>query len=378
MALFSASETSHSPLPPPLTAQSDAAAHTAVSASLSPPISPSSAVANAAAATAIPATTSGAARNKDAESAAAWTWQTTGKEFLAGSLAGAIAEVIMHPCDTLNIRMKAETKPPYKYSTGMWTAVRNIVREEGVRALYSGASCTVAAALPISGIYFASYELSKKIGMDALGPQWSSAIYLVSGGLAEAACSVMQIPVELVRSRVQLQGARAHLNLPYAYSGPMQAFKHVIRDEGFMGLYCGLRSSLLLDCAYSSLQFLFYEQLRSAGASLLGRKLKTRDNLVAGGLAGALAGALTNPLDIITCRLQTQGLPKRYSGVLDCARKIRAEEGMRAFTKGMGPRLIWVTPLTAITFAAYEAIKGMLGLDGNSDGEEDDPDDIWI
>lgn len=140
-------------------------------------------------------------------------WTKTAKEFIAGSFAGAIAEVIMHPIDTLNIRMKAERQPPFKYSTSMRMALRNILREEGVRALYSGVSCTVAAALPISGIYFASYELSKKIGLETFGPQWSSPVYLVSGALAEACCSSIQIPVELVRSRVQLQGAQQHLGV---------------------------------------------------------------------------------------------------------------------------------------------------------------------
>lgn len=99
--------------------------------------------------------------------------------------------------------------------------------------------------------------------------------------------------------------------LPYRYAGPAQAFRQIVREEGFLALYCGLRSSLLLDCAYSSLQFLFYEQLRKAASRILDRKLKTRDNLVVGGLAGFLAGGVTNPLDVITCRLQTQGINRR-------------------------------------------------------------------
>lgn len=53
------------------------------------------------------------------------------------------------------------------------------------------------------------------------------------------------------------------------------------------------------------------------------------------------------PLDVIKSRLQTDGLPsqagtaaKKYSGALDCARKLYAEAGVKGFFRGVTPTLI--------------------------------------
>lgn len=134
--------------------------------------------------------------------------------------------------------------------------------------------------------------------------------------------------------------------LPYWYRNPFHAFSCIYRDEGtmiacrffpslcahrscrypgFFGLYQGYRSSLLLDCSFAALQFAMYEQLKVFGGSVVGRPLHDQENLMTGAVAGALAGMLTNPLDVIVARLQTQGQPRRYAGVVDCCTRILRE-----------------------------------------------------
>ena len=41
----------------------------------------------------------------------------------------------------------------------------------------------------------------------------------------------------------------------------------------------------------------------------------------------------TTPLDVIKTRLMTQGRKRTYTGVVDCARKVLADEGPSAFLK---------------------------------------------
>lgn len=116
-------------------------------------------------------------------------------QFLAGAGAGALAELIMHPMvrmrpcslslcwvwpavcagadarfccwwqDTVNLRMKSERLTPFRYSRmGVWRSLHTIAVEEGVRGLYAGVSTTLLGALPVSGLYFAGYEVSKRAG----------------------------------------------------------------------------------------------------------------------------------------------------------------------------------------------------------------------
>ena len=42
-----------------------------------------------------------------------------------------------------------------------------------------------------------------------------------------------------------------------------------------------------------------------------------------GACAGAFTGLITTPLDVLKTRMMTQGSTKAYSGVLDCAMKVR-------------------------------------------------------
>jgi solute carrier family 25 carnitine/acylcarnitine transporter 20/29 len=56
----------------------------------------------------------------------------------------------------------------------------------------------------------------------------------------------------------------------------------------------------------------------------------------------------------------------RYSGILDCGRKILAAHGARGLWKGFGPALARSFPANAACFAVYEAsqqlISELLGL----------------
>lgn len=44
----------------------------------------------------------------------------------------------------------------------------------------------------------------------------------------------------------------------------------------------------------------------------------------------------------------------QYSGMLDCARKILAREGMAAFYKGYIPNMLGIIPYAGIDLAVYE------------------------
>jgi len=81
------------------------------------------------------------------------------------------------------------------------------------------------------------------------------------------------------------------------------------------------------------------------------------DNVIAGGFGGSCLVGVGHPLDTIKVRLQTQittpGLPPPYSGVLDCAKKTLAREGVKGLYKGIVAPLIGVTPMYSACFLGY-------------------------
>jgi Na+/H+-dicarboxylate symporter len=65
--------------------------------------------------------------------------------------------------------------------------------------------------------------------------------------------------------------------------------------------------------------------------------------LAASAGAGMMAAALDTPADTIKTRLQAGS--GKYTGIVDCVKKTLAEEGVHAFTKGLIPRILIISPL---------------------------------
>lgn len=121
-----------------------------------------------------------------------------------------------------------------------------------------------------------------------------------------------------------------------------------------------------MNVPYQMCQFMTYEAIKvlisgEQTAVEHGGEYTPLSNMVAGGVAGGTAAAFTTPLDMVKTRLQTQGVTGiQYAGALDAIRTIHATEGTSAFTKGLGPRVLFHVPSMAICWSTYESIKYVL------------------
>lgn len=79
--------------------------------------------------------------------------------------------------------------------------------------------------------------------------------------------------------------------------------------------------------------------------------------IVCGALGATVASAITNPLDVIKTRLQVD---TSYVGIRDCVRRTLREEGVAAFKRGLGARILWLSPSCAISIAVFEQSKRLL------------------
>ena len=178
------------------------------------------------------------------------TLSKTGK-FAAGFFAGVTeALVIVTPFEVVKVRLQSQrtvqgTGAP-KYSGTIMTASK-IVREEGARALWSGATPTVCR----NGLNQASM-FSSKSALDfvlwgktdenrkALLP-WQSS---VSGFIAGVIGPCSTGPFDVVKTRLMAQ----HKENPQGvvpYKGMFDALVRIPREEGFFSLWKGLVPRLL-------------------------------------------------------------------------------------------------------------------------------------
>ena len=82
-------------------------------------------------------------------------------------------------------------------------------------------------------------------------------------------------------------------------------------------------------------------------------------SFVSGGFGGICAVLVGHPFDLIKTRLQTAP-PGTYSGALDVTSKTIRADGLRGLYRGMGPPLIGVTPIFALSFFSYDLGKKLV------------------
>ncbi|KAL9633704.1 MAG: hypothetical protein Q9204_003288 [Flavoplaca sp. TL-2023a] len=229
---------------------------------------------------------------------------------LAGGLGGTSGDLLMHSIDTVKTRQQGDPHMPPKY-TSLSSSYIKILRQEGIRrGLYSGVTPAFLGSFPGTLIFFGCYEYSKRHLID-LGMNHSLA-YLTSGFLADLAASVVYVPSEVLKTRLQLQGRynNPHFKSGYNYRSTLHAVRTIIKEEGFAALFYGYRATLFRDLPFSALQFAFYEQEQRwakqyAGSKDIGLGLE----ILTASTAGGLAGVITCPLDVVKTRVQTQVNP---------------------------------------------------------------------
>lgn len=129
------------------------------------------------------------------------------------------------------------------------------------------------------------------------------------GFLGDLAASIVYVPSEVLKTRLQLQGRfdNPFFKSGYNYRGTLDATRTIVKLEGPSALFYGYKATLYRDLPFSALQFMFYEQGQSWARSWKdSRDIGWQLELLTGATAGGLAGTMTCPLDVVKTRLQTQ------------------------------------------------------------------------
>eukprot|EP00741_Cyanophora_paradoxa_P007094 tig00001086_g6865.t1 len=316
----------------------------------------------------------------------------------AGAFAGTIEQVSMHPLDLIKTRMQALSAGGPASRVGMLQTLRGILHAEGGAGLFRGVLAAAAGNGPSHSLFYAVYEVAKEV-LDKSGHSaWAEA---AAGGVATIAQDVMTVPLDVIKQRQQL-ATGAHRSIA-------SVLAEVRVSQGYRSLWSSLPITLVMNVPYSAVYFATFEQARRAlsEAGAAGMPL----DLASGFVSGALAGALTNPLDVIKTRIQTQGFHiahahghghahdhhhhhehghahahghehhagcrlhahfgegVRYKGARDTLARILAEEGPRALAAGLRERVALHAPSAAICWASYEGMKRLLGM-GRDDGHK--------
>ncbi|KAF8821200.1 carrier superfamily protein [Cardiosporidium cionae] len=291
-------------------------------------------------------------------------------------------------------------------------AVNGLVTEGGFLRFFRGVSAITCGCIPAHASYFSVYEITKfRLGMGHNG-YVSPINAAVCGAAATFSHDMILTPMDMVKQRLQLG----------CYKGTVDCVRTVFRREGYSAFFRSMPTTILMNIPFGSVAVSVNELMKSilrvsqvsgqsvskrkpASPSMEGRLIDGapsqttfEENLkrvsaasmpisallqyfFCAGVGGGIAGVVSNPLDVIKTRLQTQDCEiqrelslrqlgsgssispvatMKYTSFLSSIKIIWHEEGIVGFWKGTSARMALCIPATAVSWGTYEFVKYLL------------------
>jgi solute carrier family 25 carnitine/acylcarnitine transporter 20/29 len=202
--------------------------------------------------------------------------------------------------------------------------------------------------------------------VEATKPE-SSLKSFISGGVGGACVVLVGHPLDLIKVRMQTGTAGS--------SSVLGLLRQTFLKEGIRGLYRGVSAPLTAVSPVYAVNFWGYDIgkriVHAWDTYMYGHVVNpmTIPQLCfAGGFSAIPTTAFMAPSERIKCLLQVQqassGTPK-YSGMMDCARQVYREGGLRSVFKGTTATLFRDVPGSIAWFGTYELAKReMMTLQG--------------
>ncbi|KAK1436850.1 hypothetical protein QVD17_02634 [Tagetes erecta] len=284
-----------------------------------------------------------------------------GKEFVAGGFGGVAGVVAGHPLDTIRIIQQSGIK------RSTFNIIRNVTANGGMFALYRGMGAPLASVTFQNALVFQCYATFSR-ALDSFIPATKPPSYesvALGGTGAGAIQSFVVTPIELIKIRLQLQ---KQTKPNQTKTGPSTVAKHIIRTNGWTGLFRGLTITLIRDAPSYGFYFLTYEYAREKlhpGCRSSGEE-SWMTMLVAGGLAGFASWVCCYPVDVVKTRFQAQTTdsPVKYAGIVDCFRKSVRNDGTGVLFRGLGSTVFRAFIVNGSVFTAYETALRFISNNG--------------
>ncbi|KAI8540018.1 hypothetical protein RHMOL_Rhmol09G0228400 [Rhododendron molle] len=177
---------------------------------------------------------------------------------VGGGLAGITAASVTYPLDLVRTRLAAQTN--VTYYRGILHALRTITREEGASGLYKGLGATLLGVGPNLAISFSVYDSLRSYWKSQRPDDSTVLVSLACGSVSGIASSTATFPLDLMRRRMQLEGAGGRARV-YT-TGLFSTFGYIIRAEGLRGLYRGILPEYLKVVPSIGIVFMTYEKMK--------------------------------------------------------------------------------------------------------------------
>mmetsp|Transcript_16690 Transcript_16690/g.28285 ORF Transcript_16690/g.28285 Transcript_16690/m.28285 type:complete len:346 (+) Transcript_16690:103-1140(+) len=311
------------------------------------------------------------------------------RSLLSGAGAGVVCTLICAPLDVTKVRMQVQgSLDMNKYSGGVFSSMRSIYTEEGVRGIFKGVGPALITVPLFWGVYWPIYNNIKTHFAEERSDVPIHIGHLISAVTAGGVADVITNPFWVTRTRIQTLAMHPDSLIPSNVS-TFQMMQLIYRNEGFMAFYKGLSASFL-GLSHVAIQFPLYEYLKTMARQRHGDPNQQEnfwELLAASTTAKLVASSITYPHEVLRVRLQDAGIRNmrgttgstsnntrssttgttpagrslvRRDGLVAEFLRIVRKEGVLSLWSGLSVNIFRIVPATASTFLAYEYISRFL------------------
>mmetsp|Transcript_1784 Transcript_1784/g.3047 ORF Transcript_1784/g.3047 Transcript_1784/m.3047 type:complete len:644 (+) Transcript_1784:10-1941(+) len=320
---------------------------------------------------------------------------------VCGAVAASVHDVVLTPTDVVKQRLQLGCY------NGPFDCVQSILRAEGVNALYRSLPVTLMSNVPNTAVLAAVNESMKLVlGLDRKKTSSSYLPYFLCGGVAGAVAAMATLPLDVIKTRIQTQGA-VNLNTASRYQGVIAIARDIFQSNGFAGFYKGMVPRIIqatpsaamcwgtYESAQSFIGYAFDDVEHQEDASevarvAVGKAVRAADraaaavglgedsnddplewehwdprsvplwkHCVAGSAAGVMEHVAMYPVDTVKTRMQAvqavQGMAPL--SVRETVKKLLDEQGIRGFFRGCTAIGAGCIPAHIGLFGTYELTK---------------------
>lgn len=303
-----------------------------------------------------------------------WKMLDKSKFFFLGAALFSGVSATLYPVIVLKTRQQV-----YAGNTPSIRLGYNILRNEGVGGLYRGFGTSLLGTIPARALYMSTLEITKSnVGLAAarvgLSEPAAAATANAAAGLsASVAAQLVWTPIDVISQRLMVQSNQENSSVLCKYRGGFDAFRTILRVDGWRGLYRGFGMSIVTYAPSNALWWASYCMAQRMVWGGLGfrrspdvERPAPSSSLVIGvqgasaACAGGVAAIVTTPLDTIKTRLQVmESEENKRPSVRDTVRTLLRDGGWRACYKGLGPRWATMSMSATTMITTYEFLKRM-------------------
>lgn len=257
------------------------------------------------------------------------------KNIIGGSLAGTAEAIITWPFENLKTQMQFQGNN----KTIRQTAA-NIYTTGGLMSFYRGLSPVLFFNIPKVISRFYAYDYSKNY---LQGKNITGNINIIMSGLFAGfiESTLITVPSETIKTKM--------------IKNSQLSIKHIIKQEGFHGLYQGYIPTLLRQSLNQASRFLFYQHYKDY-IMQKNKQFSPYHSLQGGVFAGVFSVIISTPADVLKTQMQ-EGKKERLIPIIT---KIYKNSGISGFWRGSLARMLRVAPGQGVMFFTYEGVSNFI------------------